>query len=475
MLAQWDNNARRLNGICLTTNGRDMAHPQIDNRTLFTGDNLEVMRALNSESVDLIYLDPPFNKKFVFPIGKGDNKEFGYKDIWGWNSAADERNPFLPYAELYAFDELVSAQNNGNPLIEHAMAKRIVRFLETMGEIAGHAEMAYLSFMAARLVEMRRLLKPTGSIYLHCDPTMSHSLKLLMDIIFGNGNDYVGFRNEITWKRYRGKRSGTKYIYCSVVDSIFFYGMSKASKFITPFVPLHEEYVRKTYKYDDDDGLGPYRYGGRIRSRKYYLVNSKGIPITSLWDDVNELNGTTREATGYPTQKPIALLERIIAASSSEGDFVLDPFCGCATTCIAAERLNRNWCGIDVASHAADLVSKRLEDELTQGTLGDKVPIIRHRKFDEGDCPMRTDLGETRSKNIKRLLYGQQKGECNLCKRHFEMHDFHIDHITPKSKGGPNVDRNLQLLCGSCNTIKGTRSMEIARNRLRELGYIKAA
>ena len=444
----------------------------IENRTLFTGDNLEVMRAMNSETVDLIYLDPPFNKKYVFPIGKGDSADFGFKDIWGWDSVADETNPFLPYAELYAFDELLAAQSDGNPLIDSAMAANVVCLLETIGRISGHSEMAYLSFMAARLVEMRRLLKDTGSIYLHCDPTMAHSLKLLMDVIFGIGTNGAGFRNEIVWKRYRGKRSGAIYKYCAVTESIFFYGMSKAAKIKTPFNPLREEYVRKTYKYDDEDGLGPYRYGGRIRDRKYYLANSKGIPVTSLWDDVDELNGTATEATGYPTQKPVALLERIIKASSGEGDLVLDPFCGCATTCVAAERLGRRWIGIDVASHAANLVKKRLLDETKQGKLGDKEPPVHHRKFDEGDCPSRTDLGETRSRNIRQKLYGTQSGNCRLCGRHFELRDFHLDHVIPRAKGGPDADSNLQLLCGSCNTIKSTKTMQKARQRLRELGYV---
>ncbi len=423
-----------------------MKNPPIENRTLFTGDNLEVMRAMNSETVDLIYLDPPFNKKFVFPIGKGNNAEFGFKDIWGWDSAPDENNPFLPYAELYAFDELIVAAANGNPLIDRAMAKKAVRFLETMGEIAGHAEMAYLSFMAARLAEMQRLLKPAGSIYLHCDPTMSHSLKLLMDVVFGGKS----FRNEIVWAYRTGGVS--KKWFPRKHDLIFYYGKTEKVK----HVPLQER-----IRYER-----PF-FGVKQDKEGYYA----DVYVRDVWEIPAVIN-VSKERTGYPTQKPVALLERIVNASSNEGDLILDPFCGCATTCVAAERLGRKWVGIDVASQAANLVRKRLLDETKQGKLGGKMPQVHHRKFDEGDCPMRTDLGEQRSKDIRKILYGMQAGNCNLCKNHFELRQMDEDHIHPKNKGGPTVDGNLQLLCSSCNRVKSTRTMQQAHARLRELGYI---
>ncbi|MGI9298513.1 MAG: DNA methyltransferase [Gammaproteobacteria bacterium] len=434
-----------------------MKNPQVENRTLFTGDNLEVMRSINSETVDLIYLDPPFNKKFVFPIGKGDSAEFGFKDVWGWDSAPDEGNPYLPYAELYAFDELVAAAADGNPLIEKAVAQKIVRFLETIGEIAGHAEMAYLSFMAARLMEMRRLLKPTGSIYLHCDPTMSHSLKLLMDIVFGDGN----FRNEIAWC-YSSTSQASRW-FPRKHDLIFFYAKTDMYKF-------NKDAVRIAFK------KSLVRHGSTWKSgdpEELEARTKKGKIVEDFWTDIYPVNSMAKERTGYPTQKPLPLLERIIKASSNEGDLILDPFCGCATTCVAAERLNRRWVGIDVAAQAAKLVRARLLAETKQGKLGDKVPEVLHRMFDEDDCPMRTDMGEKRSKNIRQILYGMQGGNCNLCKTHFDNpRHLEDDHIIPCKKGGPDADRNLQLLCGSCNRIKSTRTMEQARRRLRELGYI---
>ena len=424
----------------------------IKNRTLFTGDNLEVMRAMNSESVHLIYLDPPFNKKYVFPIGKGEIAEFGFKDVWGWDSAPDETNPYLPYAELYAYNELVEAADNGNPLIDSQTAQKIISLLETMGKIVGHAEMAYLSFMAARLVEMRRILKESGSIYLHCDPTMAHSLKLLLDCVFGENN----FRNEIIWCYKSGGASKTAF--AKKHDNIYFY--TKADEWLF------------NYEKEKSYGQAGGAHGGMVK----YYKDSHGTYSwsgTKDWWQLSILAPTSSERTGYPTQKPIALMEKIIKASSNEGDIVLDPFCGCATTCVAAERLGRQWLGIDVASKAASLVRKRLLDETKQGKLGEKVPKVTHARFDEGECPiMRTDLGEIRSKNIRQILYGRQEGRCNLCKHHFELRHFHTDHIIARSKGGPDVDANLQLLCASCNTIKSARSMENARKRLKELGYV---
>ena len=166
-----------------------MSNSQIENRTLFTGDNLEVMRAMNSESVDLIYLDPPFNKKFVFPIGKGTDAKFGFTDIWGFGKGKDD--PYLQETELAAYSELLEVSelflHRPPEVLAKKDAKTLLDFLEMMGRVGDESAMAYLSFMAIRLLEMKRILRPTGSIYLHCDPTMSHSIKLLMDIIFGGG------------------------------------------------------------------------------------------------------------------------------------------------------------------------------------------------------------------------------------------------------------------------------------------------
>ena len=293
------------------------------NRTLFLLDNLPVLRGLDSDSVDLIATDPPFNKGVPAFKGKtkaGQNVEF--KDVWNWN---DDVHPGW-------LDDMGK---------EHPTLANVVMYANAA---AGDDMGAFLCWMSVRVLEMHRVLKPTGSIYLHCDPTASHYLKAMMDAVFGRKQ----FRNEIQWMRYRGKRAAKNpRKFPAVADYVLFYAEDESS-FSLPFGPLDPEYVKRVYRHDDDDGEGPYRYGGRIRDRKYYLKNSRGVPLTTWWDDIPELNGTSAEMTGYPTQKPLALYKRMIEASSNPGDIVLDPFAGCATTCVAAEQLGRRWIGIDI-------------------------------------------------------------------------------------------------------------------------------
>ena len=271
------------------------------------GDNLYILQGIESNTVDLVYLDPPFNT----------GRDFGqFSDKWA---------------------------GGGHPLGNYHS--------ETMG--------AYLAFIEPRLLELKRLLKDTGSIYLHCDPTASHYLKLLMDSIFGKN----AFANEISWKRFSGRRAPlTPKRFPSVVDNILFYKMDNA-EFSLPFLPLDPAYVKRMYKYDDNDGKGRYRFGGRIYDRKYYLNNSRGNAVTTWWDDITELQSNSAERIGYPTQKPIKLLSRIIEASSNKGDLVLDPFCGAGTTLVAARQLGRNYIGIDSNPEAIRLTNERLQNE----------------------------------------------------------------------------------------------------------------
>ena len=269
-------------------------------------------------------------------------------DTWTWDDAAQEARREV--ASLARESDTYAALNDALYGYDYVLQKA------TSGPPS--ATRAYLAFMGPRLVECHRVLHPTGSMYLHCDSTASHYLKGLMDAIFGSAN----FKNEIIWKRYRGKRSGAKTKFPAVTDTLLFYVKSKDAEFALPFTPLDPDYVKRVYRHDDGDGKGPYRFGGRIRDRKYYLANSRGVPTTNLWDDVPELNGTNPERLGYPTQKPRALYERIIAASSKPGDLVLDPFCGCGTTIDAAETLNRQWIGIDITLLALDPMQKRLRE-----------------------------------------------------------------------------------------------------------------
>ena len=233
-------------------------------------------------------------------------------------------------------------------------------YLESVKRFSDVSNYCYLVYMAIRILEMRRVMKDTGSLYYHCDHTMSHYIKIMLDMIFRNG-----FKNEIIWKRMAGSKGNTKDKFPVATDSIFLYSKGKQPYFANQYTPLSQDYIDNFYKHTDEKGR---RYrgpgGNRPKHYRYYLDESKGTPVTSLWVDIKNVQGGSKERTGYPTQKPTALLERIINASSKMGEVVLDPFCGCATTCIAAEKLDRNWIGIDISKKAHDLVCERLEAEV---------------------------------------------------------------------------------------------------------------
>ncbi len=404
-----------------------MAQPNFKNRTLWTGDNLDIMRGLNSETVDLIYLDPPFNsnRNYAAPIGS-EAAGAAFKDTWtlsdvdlAWHGEIAEANP-----PLY-------------------------RVIDAAREAHGKGMQSYLIMMAVRLLEMHRLLKPTGSIYLHCDPTASHYLKLVMDAVFGKDN----FQSEITWKRYSGFKRKTARKFPQKTDTILCYARSSSVvHFNTQYAPHKPEYIKR-FKRDTEgrlyrDDVNPTRGGRRI----IYLDETEGEVIDSLWIDINPVNPVAKERIGYPTQKPLALLERIIKASSNEGDVVLDPFCGCATALVAAEKLEREWVGIDISSKARELVELR---------MGKELGLFSLRTIYRDDVPRRTDQGKLPPyKTHKNTLFGRQAGHCAGCNGFFEIRNFTIDHVVAKSKGGTDHIDNLQLLCGACNSMKGTKTQE---------------
>ena len=455
-----------------------MAVPNWSNQTIWTGDCLEILRGMNAESVDLIYLDPPFNSKanYAAPIG---SKAAGaaFKDSWNLSDVDAE------------WINLIEAK--------HPALYRVL-----LAAMTG-SDKSYLAYMAARLIEMRRVLKPTGSLYLHCDPTMSHYLKLVLDALardLPGGGGRFQFRNEIVWERTAGRKSGRQF--GRAHDTLLFYSC-EANTWNAPTIPQTEETARGHSLMRDSGGMfrlsnfsapgsGPPRqFGdreiappagrhwmydqagidalirdGRIRySRngqpglKRYLKDLPGISVRDVWSDVSPINSQARERIGYPTQKPLALLDRIIAASSNPGDVVLDPFCGCATACIAAEQAGREWVGIDISPKAADLVRQRMRDELGMFYEG------AHRT----DIPKRTDLGKLPPYNCaanRKALYGEQGGDCAGCDDHFEPRHLEVDHIIARKRGGTDHLGNLQLLCGNCNRIKGDRGMEYLRAKL---------
>ena len=289
-----------------------MNKPNWVNRTIWTGDNLDIMRGMNSEAVDLIYCDPPFNsnRSYSAPIGS-QAAGAAFKDTWSLSDIDDAWHGEVAEAEpaLYSVIDAASTAH-------------------------GKAMKSYLIMMAARLLEMRRVLKDTGSLYLHCDPTASHYLKLTCDAIFGQGN----FRNEIVWSYRRWPSKGSKFQ--TMHDVLLFYGRGRENTFNVMYEPPSESYLK--------------RFKGKTQvldasgTRKITVDKpTKGMPQRDVWD-ISIVAGSSKERVGYPTQKPRALLERIVLASTNAGDVILDPFCGCATACIAAEWHQRRWVGIDL-------------------------------------------------------------------------------------------------------------------------------
>ena len=317
----------------------------MDLDTLYYGDCLDWMAHWPDRLVDLIYLDPPFNSNASYNIlfsrdgDAGEGAQFrAFDDTWRWDAAAVER-----YAG-----------------IANAAARPSHKAIVGLHEVLGPSGMmAYLTYMAERLEPMRRLLKPTGSIYLHCDPTASHYLKIAMDAIFG----HVNFRREIIWNLqtasgYKSQING----YVRGHDTILYYTRGDKFIFNKHFLPHKPEYVARFTK---TDSTGQRYRDDRPGKRVQYLDETKGVALTDVWSDIMSFqqHSTAAERMGYPTQKPLALVERIVRASSNEGDAVLDPFCGCGTSVEAARRLKRRWIGIDISAFAIDLIrERRLKD-----------------------------------------------------------------------------------------------------------------
>ena len=485
----------------------------VENRTIFEGDNLHILRGIDSETIDLIYLDPPFNSNRTYeaPIGS-EAAGAAFKDAWtlsdldnAWHGELAEHEPAL-YSSISAAE------------FSHSKGMK-----------------AYLIMMGIRMLEMRRVLKPKGSIYLHCDPTASHYLKLVMDSIFGAKQ----FRNEIVWQRTNAHNLKAKY-FSKTHDVLLFYSKDKDYTWNRQYTDYSQAQLSR-YKKDEtgrlytgrdltvsSGGNRNFQWRGsrpssnrswgasleqlerwytegrillkrdgtpRLDGLKVYLDELPGKQIPAIWTDIPRIGNTSKERLGYPTQKPLALLERIIKASSKPDDIVLDPFCGCATTCIAAESLQRQWIGIDLSPKAVELVKMRLERDLNMtedtGLLGDKVI---HRT----DIPTREVPDEPRQihaetlfgtqseiervlsevelrqyRTYKHTLFGLQEGKCNGCEVLFPFRNMTIDHILPRSRGGSDAPDNLQLLCAACNSTKSNRTQQDLIAALREQGVLR--
>ena len=483
--------------------------PNFADKTIWTGDNLDILRGLNSGTFDLIYLDPPFNSNHDYsaPVGSAAAGA-AFKDTWTLSDLD------VAWMGLIADEK---------PALAHV--------IKTAGLTHGNGMQSYLTMMAVRLLEMHRVLKDTGSIYLHCDPVAGHYLKLLMDSIFGARN----FRNEIIWRRTGAHNSAERF--GPIHDDILFYAKSGQYRHKAIYGPYLKGHVETHFKREDENGrywtnsihgsgtrngesgepwrgydptaagrhwaiprelvlafridtnlsqhekldalydLGlidlPESTGKGLPTYRQYLDQSPGQPLQDIWAfepyTKGCLHGTEagidedvrwipprdkKERTGYPTQKPLALLERIIKASSNEGEFVLDPFCGCATACVAADRLGRKWVGIDISSKAVDLVNRRLRQAM--GSLFHHGYVTART-----DIPQRTDIdAPIPYRQNKHVLFGQQEGVCAGCGMDFPFKIFEVDHVIPRARGGMDHLGNLQLLCPHCNRVKGDRPME---------------
>ncbi len=497
----------------------------VQNRTLFHGDNLPFLRGINSGTIHLIATDPPFNKGRDFHATP-DSLAAGarFEDRWSWDRDVHQ--------------DWIDAIQDDWPAVWQV--------IEAARAAAGEDMAAFLCWLGVRLLEMHRVLREDGSLYLHCDPTASHYLKALLDAIFGRAQ----FRNEITWQRTESHNTAERY--GNITDILLYYAKSEDETWNGGFHDYegskYSEQQLKRFRHVDPDGRryrlenltaprpdsdsgkfewrgtrpGPTRgWGyrleqleqwwqeGRIHLKKdgtprtdglkMYLEDSEGKPLQNLWTDVSRIPNTSDERTGYPTQKPLALYERIIKASSNEGDFVLDPFCGCATTIVAAERLERRWIGMDIWDKAHDTVIERLQSEGLAAPDGDTAGrlLTFGRVGYSTVAPVRTDEGETAAPILKTkqkiaeppgskmsraemvdFLIDQNGMVCRGCDRQFDDPLYlELDHNTPRSDGGLNHISNRLLLCGPCNRIKsntltlsGLRRENAKRGRMAKKG-----
>ena len=491
-----------------------MAEPNFANRTLYHGDNLDFLRGMNSGTVHLIATDPPFNKDKDFhatPDSLASGAQFD--DRWSWRDDLHD-------------DWLIAIQRD-EPEVWAAITAAKQVYSYDMG--------AFLCFMGVRLLEMRRVLRDDGSIYLFCDSSAGHYLKFLMDAVFGRKN----FQSSITWKRTSAHNDAKRY--GANTNLILFYTKGAEYTWHLQYEDYDDQYKARfrstdpdgrawsddnltakglagggyTYEYKgvtslwrvpletmeqlDAEGRLHFTRTGGIR-RKRYLDEMPGRPVQALWADINPLNSQAKERTGYPTQKPLALFERILLASSNPGDIVLDPFCGCATTPIAAERLGRQWVGMDIWDKAHKIVLKRLaEEKLAVPDDDDEAAENPHlltfgSVIYETTPPLRTDGGETAAEHLAtptgrrdprhpapRTQHGRLLADagafCQGCGQdyNFDPRVLEVDHRQPKADGGTDAYENLTLLCPPCNKEKRDRlTLTGLQEFNRRNGYLKA-
>ena len=496
-----------------TNSNPTAAHPL--NRNLFIADNLTLLQRLDNESVDLICIDPPFAKNQTFvgalkpPLTDDEQRqELDMMADWGIHNARQAAAAGIewPYGQNYAkFKDIWRWENDVHEdwiariESDHAALAKVIDATRY-----AHSEdtAAYLAYMAIRLIEMHRILKPTGSIYIHCDVNANAYLRMTLDSIFGDKN----IRAEIVWARSAGfkRRSANKFPQKS--DTILFYAKSmEQNRFNTQYLPHKPEYIKR-FKKDDNgrlyrDDVNP-TAGGR---RTIYLDETHGDIVDSLWNDINPVNPNAKERTGYPTQKPVALAERIILASTNPGDVVLDCFAGCAYVPVAAERNNRQWIACDISPRALTVLRRQFAKfhYSVDGAQATQTPtlIVNANVITRApsDLPTRTDADPTERQDIKELPERKYKVPssiipekemlefllelsdykawcCGFANRRPDgtivrtANNFHLDHIDPRSKEGSNQITNRAPLCPTHNIRKNSRRVHLADYR-EEIAY----
>src|SRR5438477_1767528 len=489
---------------------------------LYFGDNLKWLsdrKEFSDASVDLVYLDPPFNSNadynvlFREPSGQVSQAQFhAFTDTWSWADAAETYHQFIDNCPNLAVVELMEALHS---FLKHSPM------------------MAYLAMMAPRLVELQRILKSTGSLYLHCDPTASHYLRMLLDGIFGARN----FRTEIIWKRSSAHSDAAqgRQQHGRIHDTLFFYTKSDEWKWNHIFTDYNESYVESFYKFIESGTGRRYRLGditapggaspkkknpyyeflgvkrywryskermqelykegrilqskpGAVPAYKRYLDEMEGVPLQDLWLDVKPIGAQAQERLGYPTQKPQALLERIISASSNPGDVVLDPFCGCGTTIHAAQKLGRQWIGIDVTYLAINLIKRRLKDAFGEeiefvekgqpNDLGGARQLAENDKFQFqhwalsliGARPLKEGAGKGADRGVDGLLYYYETERKDIPGRVKEepllkTEPVHREKIIVQVKGGGTGAKDIRDLIGTVENQKAVGGILITLDK----------
>ena len=520
------------------------------NRHLFIADNLNLLRALDNESVDLICIDPPFAKNQTFtgslrpPLSDAERqREAETLAGWGIRSQLDAQNAGIEwpdadntgrFSDIWRWEDDVHEDWVTRIEDDYPALAKVIDSTRT-----AHSEgmAAYLTFMAIRIIEMHRVLKPTGSMYLHCDSTAGSYLNALMDSIFG----VESFRSEITWKR-TSSHNDVRRNYGAIGDIILFYSKSDKFTFNTLYLPYSEEYIKNFYRYVDENGRRyrtdnlrsphprpnltydykgykphpngwsvslermkeldaegrlhfPRKKTGRIQ-RKRFLDEMPGVPAGNIWDDIRPIAAQAKERTGYPTQKPVALAERIIKASSNPGDVVLDCFAGCAYVPVAAERNGRQWIACDISPRALTVLRRQFAkfNYAVDGAQQTETPLLNPEANiitrGPGELPERSDEDPVEPQSIKELpprkfkvpasripegemmefllgLSGYTAWCCGYAVRRSSgevvktTRNFHLDHIDPKSKQGSNQIMNRAPLCPDHNIRKNNRRVHL--------------